>query len=99
MATAATDLDCGQMDAGASSRFHVRGGAICLRLLDAFRHLIVAREVIEASNRRAELDIDGARRAVALLADDDLGLSVHAGHLTLPFRILVGAGPRLLVPH
>src|SRR5262249_32103428 len=56
--------------------------------LDPFRHLIVAREVIEASNRRVELDIDGARRPVALLADDDLGLAVHAGRLHLPFRML-----------
>ena len=34
---------------------------------------------------------------MALLADDDLGLAVHAGHVHLPFRILVGAGSRLLV--
>src|SRR5262249_43281154 len=65
--------------------------------LDPSRHLIVAREVVEAGARRVELDVDGAGRAVALLADDDLGLAVHAGHLHLPFRILVGARPRLLV--
>src|SRR6516162_2897550 len=65
--------------------------------LDPFRHLIVAREIIEAGDRRVELDVDGAGWAVALLADDDLGLAVHAGHFHLPLRILVGARPRLLV--
>src|SRR5260370_26195661 len=80
-----------------SSRFTCAVTQSAYGPLDPFRHLIVAREVIEASNRRVELDIDGARRPVALLADDDLGLAVYAGHLHLPFRMLVGAGPRLLV--
>src|SRR5262249_61351114 len=65
--------------------------------LAPFGHLIVAPGVVEAGARRVELDVDGAGRAMALLADDDLGLPVHAGHLPLPFRMLVGARPRLLV--
>ena len=34
---------------------------------------------------------------MALLADDELGLAVNGGHLGLPFDVLVGARPRLLV--
>src|SRR3954462_499119 len=63
-----------------------------------FRHLIVAREVIEARDGRVELDIDGTGRAVALLADDDLGLAVHGGHLPchLVYSSVPGRGSLLL---
>src|SRR5262245_9941490 len=66
-------------------------------LLDPLRHLIVLREIIEASDSRVELDTDGTGRPMALLADDDLGLAVHIGHFHLPSRVVVGAWPRFLV--
>src|SRR5215468_2045242 len=57
-----------------------------------FRKLILAREVVEPGDRGIEVNIDGAGRTVALLADDDLGLAVRGVHLDLPLRVLVGAG-------
>src|SRR5271166_4954173 len=61
------------------------------------RKLRVALEIIESRHRRLELQVDGAGRAMALLADDDLGLAVHRSHLQLPFRVLIGPGSWLLV--
>ena len=49
--------------------------------ISRFGHLIVARKIVEARDGRVELQVDGAGRAVALLADDDFGLAVHGGHL------------------
>src|SRR5882672_7116448 len=65
--------------------------------LHRLRRLIVAREIGEARDRGFELQTDGAGRAVALLADDDLGFAVGGVHLDLPLDVLVRAGPRLLV--
>ena len=47
------------------------------RLLDALGQTLVARERGEARHRALELQLDGAGRAVALLADDDFGLAVR----------------------
>src|SRR5215831_9498491 len=63
----------------------------------ALRHADVLREIVEARDGRLELQVDGARGAMALLADDHLGLAMGGFHLALPLDVLVGAGPRLLV--
>src|SRR5215468_2472914 len=68
-----------------------------LRPRHAPRHADVLREIVEARDGRLELQVDGAGRAMALLADDHLGLAVRGFHLGLPLDVLVGAGPRLLV--
>ena len=47
--------------------------------------------------RILELQLHGAGRAVALLADDHLGDAVDLLHLVLPLEVLLGAGLRLLV--
>ena len=61
------------------------------------RQAAFAREIAEARDRGVELELDRSGRAVALLADDELGLAVDRGHLGLPFEMLFAAGPRLLV--
>src|SRR5580704_13961806 len=45
------------------------------------RQMILAREVREPRHFRLELELHRAGRAVALLADDDLGLAVRGLHL------------------
>jgi hypothetical protein len=42
--------------------------------------MILGAEIAEARDRGVELQLHGAGRAVALLADDDLGLAVHQRH-------------------
>src|ERR1041385_5183038 len=61
------------------------------------RHMVVGAEIAESRHRRLELQLHRAGRAVALLADDDLGLAVHQRPLGLPLQVLFAAGPRLLV--
>ena len=58
----------------------------------------VALEIVETRHRGFELQIDGAGRTVALLADDDLGLAVHGRHLDLPLECssVPGRGSLLL---
>src|SRR4051794_38721474 len=62
----------------------------------ASRHLTVRREVAEPRDRGFERQIDGAGRAVALLADDDFGLAVREVHVQPPFLVLGRARARLL---
>src|SRR6187455_2174236 len=82
------------------SRLPPRGGDPVVEYLESrmelhlLRRLIVACQIVEARHRGVELQIDGAGRTVALLADDDLGLAVGGVHLDLPFDVLVRARPR-----
>src|SRR2546429_8088819 len=62
-----------------------------------FRQLSVALQVVKASDGCLELEVYRAGWAVALLADNDLSPAVNGRHIHLPFRVLVGPGPRLLV--
>ena len=64
---------------------------------DPLGQMVVGAEIAEARDGGVELQLHGAGRAVALLADDDLGLAVHQRHLGLPLEVLFGARPRLLV--
>ena len=50
-------------------------------------------QVGEPGEGALEMQPDGAGRAVALLADDDFGLAVQAGHLVLPCRHGFEIGP------
>src|SRR5579872_3209926 len=54
-------------------------------------------EVAETGHARLELELDGAGRAVALLADYHLGLAVHERHVQLPFFVFGRARAGLLV--
>src|SRR4051812_36729529 len=65
---------------------------VSLEPIRHFRQLVLAGEIIETRDGGVELQIDGTSRPVALLADDDLSLAVHGGHLGLPFDVLVGPG-------
>src|SRR5581483_10799490 len=55
------------------------------------------RQIGEAGEVILEEQLDGAGRAVALLADDRLGDAVDLLHLLLPLLVFHGAGARLLV--
>ena len=44
-------------------------------IADPLRHAVVGAEIAEARDGRLELQLHGAGWAVALLADDDLGLA------------------------
>src|ERR1700730_12545705 len=61
------------------------------------RQLIFTCQVVEPCHLCLELETDGSRRAMTLLADDDLGFSVRGIHFDLPPRVLIRARPRLLV--
>ena len=49
-------------------------------------------QIGETRHRRVELQFDGPRRAVALLADDHLGLAVYALALREPFGEFLAIG-------
>src|SRR4029078_6214426 len=61
------------------------------------RQMVGGAEIAKACDGGVELQLQVSGRAVALLADDDLGLAVHDRHLGLPLDVLFGARPRLLV--
>src|SRR5436853_1270578 len=54
--------------------------------------LIALGKVRETRDIGLELQGHGAGRAVALLADDDLGFAVDLFHLRLPLEMVLGAG-------
>src|SRR5215813_9539060 len=56
---------------------------------------LVVSEIGETRHVGLELQLHRAGRAVALLADDDLGLAVHRLHVGLPLEMLFGPGARL----
>ena len=56
---------------------------------------LVARQVAEARDCSLERQLDGADRAVALLADDDLGLAADRLHLGMPILKFARALRRL----
>ena len=61
-------------------------------VVEAVRHMrTIMSEIREAGHIRLELHLDGTRRAVSLLADDDLGLAMGLLHLAHPFEVFVGA--------
>src|SRR3954452_19013970 len=61
------------------------------------RQMALMREIAEAGELPFEMQFDAAGRAVALLADDDLGLAMDQRHVELPFLVFGRAGARLLV--
>src|SRR5262245_57747653 len=66
-----------------STLWRALGNRGCGRL-NPFRHLIVAREVVEASDCRVELQLNSPGRAVALFRNDDFGLALMLIALCLP---------------
>src|SRR6476646_10646063 len=64
---------------------------------DPLRQMVVGAEIAKTRHGGVELQLHGAGWAVALFADDDLGLAVHQRHLGLPLQMLFAARPRLLV--
>src|SRR4029078_467260 len=65
------------------------------RLASVRAELVVAGEIAEARQVAFERQLDRADGAMALLADDDLGLSGDGHHLLLPFGELGGSLRRL----
>src|SRR5438105_4467134 len=66
-----------------------------LRLLETLRQVVGADQVLELGEARVELQFDNAGGAVALLADDHLGHTMHLAHAVLPFLMLGGVGAGL----
>src|SRR6516162_4990219 len=67
------------------------------RQSERLRQLVPTCEIIEARDRRLELQADGAGGAVALLADDDLGFAKDLVHLAAPFFVFGRSWPRLFI--
>src|SRR6516225_4263967 len=59
--------------------------------------MILSVEVREPGNVGLKLQLDRTGWTMALLADNDLGLAVNGIHLGLPFKMLLGAGPRFFI--
>src|SRR5260370_32337094 len=59
--------------------------------------MAVMRQSAESRKLAFKLQFDRAGRAVALLADDDLGLAVHKRHVELPFFVFRRTDARFLV--
>src|SRR6185312_3687889 len=66
-------------------------------LVGPVRQMVVGSEIAETGYARLELKFDGAGRAVALFADDHLGLAVHERHVEHPFLVFRSTRAWLLV--
>src|ERR1700730_6715425 len=73
------------------------GGSTAEGLIRSIRQMAIVGQIAKPRHGGVELQFDGTGRAVALLADDDLGLAVHQRHVELPFFVFRRARARLLI--